>query len=434
MHNVLTKSNMFLIKYVALVLGLLMNGIFFVLTKIDIPNVGLAIILFTVIIYAALTPLQVRQQRFSKMNAIMMPEIRKIQEKYKGKRDQVSQQKMMDETNAVYAKYGVSPTGSCVQLLIQMPILFALYQVIYKIPGYITLIGDKITTLASADGFQSFFSTFVANQGNNTLTQTLTTAPTTATYVDTIYKLNTTQWADLISASSGQSFEPAVKSVHEYVTGVTNFLTLNISDSPLNILTTAWKSVTGGNAGAFIMIVVAILIPVLAWLTQRLNYKLMPQNNDGSTMASTMNSMNLFMPIMSAFFCFTLPTGIGIYWIIGALVRTVQMQIINKKMDKEDMDEVIKKNLAKAEVRRKKYAEKNGSTQEQISRARAVNTRNLEGAKTAKQLSIEERMKALEEREAIKPAEGSIAARANMVADYDKAHTNTRKHSDAKKK
>ncbi len=126
MHNVLTKSNMFLIKYVAVVLGLLMNGIFFILTNINIPNVGLAIILFTIVIYAALTPLQIKQQRFSRMNAIMMPEIRKIQDKYKGKRDQISQQKMMDETNAVYAKYGVSPSGSCVQLLIQMPILFAL--------------------------------------------------------------------------------------------------------------------------------------------------------------------------------------------------------------------------------------------------------------------------------------------------------------------
>ena len=125
-HNVLTKSNMFLIKYVAVVLGLLMNGIFFILTNINIPNVGLAIILFTIVIYAALTPLQIKQQRFSRMNAIMMPEIRKIQDKYKGKRDQISQQKMMDETNAVYAKYGVSPSGSCVQLLIQMPILFAL--------------------------------------------------------------------------------------------------------------------------------------------------------------------------------------------------------------------------------------------------------------------------------------------------------------------
>jgi YidC/Oxa1 family membrane protein insertase len=428
-HNVLTKSNMFLIKYVAVVLGLLMNGIFFILTNINIPNVGLAIILFTIVIYAALTPLQIKQQRFSRMNAIMMPEIRKIQDKYKGKRDQISQQKMMDETNAVYAKYGVSPSGSCVQLLIQMPILFALYQVIYKIPGYITLIGTKITELANADGFQTFFSQFVTDQNNATLTQTLTSAPETANYVDAIYKLNTTQWNDLLTAASGKSFEAEASSVHEYVNQVTNFLTLNISDSPLNILTSAWKS------GAVLMIIVAIMIPVLAWLTQRLNYKLMPQQtNDGSSMASTMNSMNMIMPIMSAFFCFTLPTGIGIYWIIGALVRTVQMWIINKKMDKEDMNEVIKKNLAKAEEKRKKYAEKYGSTQEQINRARAINTRSIDGAKTAKQISIEERMKALEEREAVKPAEGSIAARANMVADYDEKHNTVRKHADAKKK
>ena len=435
MHNVLTKSNMFLIKYVAVVLGLVMNGIFFVLTKMSIPNVGLAIIIFTIVVYVALTPLQIRQQRFLRMNAIMMPEIKKVQAKYSGKRDQVSQQKMMDETNAIYAKYGVSPTGSCIQLLIQMPILFALYQVIYKIPGYITLIGEKITELATADGFQTFFSKFVESQANSSLTQTLTTAPETANYVDTIYKLNTAQWADLISSSAGQSFESAVHSVHDYVTNVTNFLSLNISDSPLNILTSAWKSLTSGSFSAIIMIIVAILIPVLAWFTQRITLKMTPtQADDGSSMTSTMNSMNLVMPIMSAVFCFTLPTGIGIYWIIGAVVRGVQMLIINKKMEKEDMDEVIKANLEKAEKKRRKYVEKHGTSQEQISRARAVNTRNLNGAKTARQLSIEERMKNLEDREVVKPAEGSIAARANMVADYNEKHANTRKHTDAKKK
>ena len=82
-------------------------------------------------------PLQIKQQKFSKMNAVMSPELQKISKKYRGKKDQASQMKMQEETMAVYEKYGVSPTGSCLQLFIQMPIFFALYQVIINIPGYI---------------------------------------------------------------------------------------------------------------------------------------------------------------------------------------------------------------------------------------------------------------------------------------------------------
>ena len=144
----LTKSTWFIVGWVAQILGILMNGIYLVISKIGIPNVGLAIILFTIIMYALMTPLQIQQQRFTKLNAMMQPELQKIQNKYKGKTDQISQQKQMDETNAVYEKYGTSPTGSCLQLLIQMPILFALYQVIYHIPGYITAIGDQLRLVA----------------------------------------------------------------------------------------------------------------------------------------------------------------------------------------------------------------------------------------------------------------------------------------------
>ena len=150
-----------LVKYVAEILGYLMNGIYLLLDKAGIPNVALAIILFTIVMYLLMTPLQISQQRFSKLNAVMSPEIQKVQAKYKGKKDQISQQKMLDETNAIYAKYGVNQAGSCIQLLIQMPVLFALYQVIYHIPGYIGLIGDKLRVVAEDASFVSFFTKFV---------------------------------------------------------------------------------------------------------------------------------------------------------------------------------------------------------------------------------------------------------------------------------
>ena len=93
---VLTKSSMPIVKWVAEILGLLMNGIFYVISAIGMPNVGLAIIIFTVILLMAMMPMQIKQQRFSKLNTIMQPELNRIRNKYKGKNDQVTQQKIVD--------------------------------------------------------------------------------------------------------------------------------------------------------------------------------------------------------------------------------------------------------------------------------------------------------------------------------------------------
>ena len=120
-----------IIKQIAWLLGQIMNLIFNFLDKVfGIQNIGLCIIIFTVIVYTLMIPLTIKQQKFSKMSAVMNPEIQKIQKKYKNKVDQASQLAQQEEIKAVYDKYGVSPTGSCLQLLIQMPIILALYRVI----------------------------------------------------------------------------------------------------------------------------------------------------------------------------------------------------------------------------------------------------------------------------------------------------------------
>ena len=144
----LTKDNTFIIGWVARLLGMIMEGIFTVIDLIGIPNIGLAIILFTVVVNLLLLPLTVKQQKFSKLSNKMQPEIQAIQEKYKNKKDNESMMAQNQEIQAIYAKYGVSPTGSCVQLLIQMPILLALYRVIYAMPAYVSKIGNTFRVLA----------------------------------------------------------------------------------------------------------------------------------------------------------------------------------------------------------------------------------------------------------------------------------------------
>ena len=121
----LTQSGGFL-GGIAKILGLIMDGIFNLLDLIGIPNIGLSIILFTLVVYLLMMPLTIKQQKFSKLSAKMNPELQAIRNKYEGKKDNDSMMQMNAETQAVYAKYGVSPSGRCVQLLIQMPILLSL--------------------------------------------------------------------------------------------------------------------------------------------------------------------------------------------------------------------------------------------------------------------------------------------------------------------
>lgn len=416
----LTKSSTPIIGWVAIVLGWIMNGIYFVINGIGIPNVGLAIILFTIIIYALMTPLQIKQQRFSKLNTIMQPELSRIQDKYRGKKDQVSQQKMLDETNAVYEKYGVSQMGSCVQLLIQMPILFALYQVIYRIPGYITIIGDQIRAVAEDSSFVTFFTDFVTKLESSNLSASLKDGAV-ENVIDTVYKLNTNQWTQLLAEGKGETFETALTGVHKYVSSATNFMGLNISDSPMNVIQTSWASKN------WLMIVVAVLIPLFAWGTQVLNFKMMPQPNkkrpeEMGTMEQSMQSMNTMMPLMSAFFCLTLPVGIGLYWIIGAVVRTVQMFVINKMLDRESIDDIIKKAQDKANAKRAKQ----GLPPQKITNNAHVSTRSIaadeklrEEAQAKKSAEAQQKMKESTEYYKKSARPGSIAAKANMVKQYD---------------
>lgn len=412
-----------LVKYVAEILGYLMNGIYLLLDKAGIPNVALAIILFTIVMYLLMTPLQISQQRFSKLNAVMNPEIQRVQAKYKGKRDQVSQQKMLDETNAIYAKYGVNQAGSCIQLLIQMPVLFALYQVIYHIPGYIGLIGGKLRVVAEDASFVSFFTKFIEKLPNNAqLTATLGTGSklTTESVMDTIYKLNPVQWSELLKEAADKDYSAGLVSLHDYIERATNFVVMNISDTPMNLITTSFK------AGQWGVLIAAVLIPLLAWGTQVLNMKLMPTANANKdskdTMSQTMNTMNTFMPLMSAFFCLTLPVGIGIYWIAGAVVRSIQQFIINRKLDRESIDEIIAKNQKKMNDKRAKR----GLPPQKITESAHVSTRTIEAENRMKEEAQAERSQRAKARAKESSAyynanakPGSLASKANMVRAFD---------------
>lgn len=437
MNVVLTKVTTPIIGWIGSVLGWIINAIYSLLELIGIPNIGLSIILFTLVIYLFMTPLQIKQQKFSKMNAIMQPEIQRIQKKYKGKKDQDSVMKQNEEITAVYQKYGVSPTGSCVQLLIQMPILLALYQVIYHIPGYITGVREAFTGLAtkiiSVDGFSDIISKFLTDNKISMYGITPNMTFTKETTIDFLYKLTPSQMDRFADVSQFSGFSDLFASVSEKASHMNTFLNLNISDTPWALMQSGWNQ---GNTAGYLLVFAAVMVPILAWFTQWLNYKLMPQpqtnsNEPPSTMEASMKGMNTVMPIMSAIFCFSFPVGIGIYWIIGAVIRSVQQVVINKYMDKIDTEELIQKNQEKM----KKKMEKRGMTAERINQQARMNVRNIQEPvrkpNTKPALTAEEKAEKVKKSTEyynssnVKP--GSLAAKANMVKQFDEKNKSRKK-------
>lgn len=410
-----TKSGTPIIGQIAVVMGWIMNAIYKVLEAVGIQNLGLCIIIFSILIYLCMTPLQIKQQKFSKLSAIMQPEIQKIQKKYQGKKDQDSMMKMQEETQAVYQKYGVSATGSCVQLAIQMPILFALYQVIQNIPAYVgsvyNVFNGVCTKILAVDGFTDIINNFITD---NKMTRVRQVTENADSIVDFLYALSPSQWESLQNISQFSGFSDQISKTASEIQKMQTFGVLNIADQPLSYIKT----------GSLILIIAALAIPLLSWATQMLNLKLMTQaatqngNNDNNAMASSMKTMNTVMPLMSAFFCFTFPVGLGIYWIASSVVRSIQQLLINRHLNKMNIDDLVNENMKKMEAKRAKE----GLPPQKITNQAHQSARNIN--KIEKGMSgTDEANRAKKVEEAYKNAShakaGSITAKANLVRDFE---------------
>lgn len=411
MGIVLTQSNTFIIGSIAKLLGFIMNEIFNALSYIGIENIGLSIIIFTVIVYTLMIPMTIKQQKFSRMSAVMNPEIQKIQKKYKNKKDQASMMKMQEETKLVYEKYGTSPTGGCLGSLIQFPILFALWPVIQNIPAYVTSIKDAymplVNQIMATDGYQKIM------EGIGKASPIMINPETydyskANTLVDVLYKFRPGTWDTL--ADKFPDLTNLIDSTKNSLTHLNTFLGINIAETPGSMFMTATKNFSIG------LIIVALAIPVLSGLSQWISAKLMQQatstgNDDDNPMAAQMKTMMNVMPLISVFMCFSMPAGLGIYWIASAVVRTIQQLVINKFLSKKSMDELIEENIKKAAKKREK---KDAVSGKEINAMAHKNVKNIDEPKrkTTSSNNIDSY------KQNAKP--GSLASKANMVSDFNK--------------
>ena len=422
----LTRSTTPIIGQVAYVLGLVMDFLFRFTSKFGITNIGLSIILFTIIINLLMWPLTVKQQKSSRLMSVMQPELQAIQKKYKGKTDQVSVMRMQAETKAVYSKYGTSMTGSCGTMLIQLPILFALYQVIYRIPAYVPSVYKVFQTAADAVMGQNGFIEVMNGIGPKIMPQ-LAEGATVNNVIDFLYKFTPAQWGSLEEAFP--AIAQTLATVSADIEKMNYFLGVNLATAPFQgwIPNPAW------------------LIPVLAALVQWYSVKLMTATqptantaNDDNPMAQQMKSMNTMMPLMSLFFCFTLPAGIGVYWVASGICRMIQQIIINNQLSKMDVDEIVRANVEKANekaIKEGKNPQELKSKTDRLLRDVRRTEQKAENEEAALKTKMEMNAKHVQDSTAYynrnaKP--GSLAAKANMVAMYDERQMEKKRNKNKK--
>lgn len=407
-----------IIEPIASLLGKVLDVLFVGINAIGLGNIAIAIILFTLLVKLLMLPLTAKQSKMMKLNSIIGPEVRAIQNKYKDKKgDQNAMLKMQEETKAVYAKYGTSQMGGCVQMLIQFPILLALYRVFQRIPMYVTslkalfinILGDGGNGIMSAADYSDFMS--------NTFNTGTLAKIDWSNVNDAVVAMNsftTEQWNLLKEHFT--SYASVIADNQTKITEMNTFLGINVSQVPTLALN------------------IAILIPILSGVTQYISVRVSQgksnQDDSDNPAAASMKMMNIFMPIMSAFIAFSVPAGLGLYWIATAVIQTIIQICINRYYDKLGVDEIVRRNV---EQRNKKRAKK-GLPSEKIAKNATTSTKKIDSEtksqeridklqqkKEQNDKKVKEILEATNHYKSAKP--GSLAEKAGMVAKYNEKNS-----------
>lgn len=424
-----------ILKPFAWILGEILNYIYKFVELFGIENIALCIFLFTFVVKMLMLPLTIKQQKFTKLSSKMNPELTKIQEKYKGRKDEDSMRRQQAETQAVYRKYGASPMSGCLPLLISLPILFALYRVIYAIPAYVedirslyctiadgiiglgvTNYGDSAASIvegaevitSSGKGISAITQFLTDNAiavENNIVSTRIGTDVHLNSLIDILAKFNPSNWDAFFQLDAFKSLQPGLQSAVDQIISANNMFGLSILDAP------KWNSIS-------------VIIPILAFATQFLQGKIQgssqPQNNNGAA-SSTSKTMMTIMPIMSGVFCLMLPIGVGIYWIASAVFTILQTIFINKYLDKTNIDEMIEKNKEKAAKQQAKlgvtYDNKMGEVAKSQSRNTSVSrSGDFDNTSYKKNKNNTKKSGSDYRRSEVSYSSKSIAANANLLA------------------
>ena len=397
----LAATNNWLLKPFAIVLSFIFNGVFYVVDMITTHHaLAITIIFFTLIVRALMVPLMMKQQRSSRAMTRLQPKVEKIQDKYKNKKDPESSQKMNAEIQELYAKNKANPMSGCLPLLIQMPILFAMFEILRNVPFYVNEIGDIYQSMAvQVQSISGYAEILTENFQSVINALSKFDIETTDSIIDLLSHLSREQWGvlkDLTGLGGNAAFEASYVLQETYNTFGFGFLTFNISEAP------GW---TGW--GIIFPLISGGTTFLQSWLSQRANEKRQKMASaDGKIrQQNTMKAMTYVFPVMTAFFTASMPLGLGLYWIVGNIFGIISQAMIDSVIDREEYREALKRREELVEKKKLKEASRSQIDKKTGNRiGTAVNANNKSSMAGNKIAAMKQQQ---EEREKLKTLENA---------------------------
>lgn len=303
--------------YIVLALGWIIKMIY-ELTM----NYGIAIILFTIIIKSALLPLNIKSQKSMRKQQKIQPIIAELQKKYAN-----DQTKLQQEMMKVYKENNVSMSGGCLPMLIQMPIIIALYQAIRRPLTYMFNVPfkdapaellDKVSSLK--DAMLEKFPEVVGNLANSEPAMILRDS-----------QIQLSDWAHRINGNTDPWFINF------------NFCGLDLSNTPWSAF--HYMSDIGNHLNVVALLIIPVLAVIGSVLQNKMSTKMSGQDlsKQADNQAAAMNkSMMWMMPVMTGYFTLMFPAGLGLYWIISSALQIIQQLVLYYYFEKKGEEVVVK--------------------------------------------------------------------------------------------
>ena len=294
-----------------------------------VPNYGVAIILFTIVVKAALTPFDLKSRRSMRKMATVNPKIEELKKKYSG-----DQEKLNQKTQELYRKEKINPLAGCLPMLLTMPILFAMFAVMRNIANeqlvsqYLQMIHGKIPPSEAFLWIKNLwmpdsFAAPIMPDANalRIIGQDVWVKMSAALVSSGVLGEET-----LLSFVDKAAFDAFLATIPSAIANAPNY------ENYLQIFP-GWQNVSMiiFNFSVYVRMNGYFILPILAVLTQFASQKLNAMGTQGSEQAASTNkTMMMLMPLMSIWFCATSSSAFSIYWVVSNIVATAQQIVFNR--------------------------------------------------------------------------------------------------------
>ncbi len=332
------------------ILNLIFEGVALIT---DVGTLGITIIMFTLVAQLLLTPIKMKQQRSMRAMNRMQPELQKLQKKYANKKDQASQTAYSQEMQALYKKHNANPLSGCLPLLIQLPLIYALYGVLRQPAKYINSLGEVYQKIAAGlqsqvTDFQQVINDIITELPSPAIQQAMASAKEPLATSDLLSHFTTQHWEKL-----EQIMPEAFTSISGLLEQKTNFelFIVNLVDTPQQLYATI------GLAALLIPVIAGASTFIFSKVTMAASKASQPAPNPDAPNPAEgmMKVMNIMMPLMMGFISWTVPTGLALYWVAGNIIMMFQQMIVTRIVDKKEA-------IIDAQIEAKRQAELAAST------------------------------------------------------------------------